>query len=272
MDVTISQLTLACAPWGEPSKHSVLDRAKAAASAGLFSIGVGLEETAELREHRAQFPAEVRIDECEWVDLGITSPYSRAQYEALRFLAGEYGTTRVNSGVCDVVTQEYQAAQNLELLAAGAYQLGMTVAVEPVAFGAMPLVEDVQDLLQLAGYPVNTGLLVDVWQVTWQGQGGYRELPERAGLGPVAEIQVCGTTRMGFLPGSGAGGWQTTREASQERQSLRESRDRGLDIGQWLKEFNTAPISYEVPRSDWRQLPLDDVARLVADDLRILEE
>jgi hypothetical protein len=264
MDVTISQLTLACAPWGEPSKHSVLDRAKAAASAGLFSIGVGLDEAAELRERRTQLPSEISIPECEWAELGVFKPYSPADHEALRFLSGEFGTSRVNSGVCDKATGNGAAARQLEKLASDTQELGMTVAVEPVAFGSMPLLSDIMHLLELAGMPANAGILVDCWQVTWPDWA----LPASFGdQWPVAEIQVCGMTRSNQ-------GLHTTREASQERQSLRESRNRGLDIGRWLKEFNTgtAPISYEVPRSDWRQLPLDDVARLVADDLRILEE
>jgi hypothetical protein len=265
MDITISYLSLACAPYGQPSKHDVLARARAAAGAGLKSVGVDFGDLPHLRANKTEILSLVKIPECEWVDLGTERPYGEMQAESLRVLAGEFGCTRVNCGVCDMLTRVDQAARNLERLASDAAALGMTVAVEPVAFGSLPFTIDIDDMLTLAGRPANAGILVDCWQVSYRGEMRPRRLPFKP-VWPVAEIQLCGPTRSGP---------HDTREASQDRMSLRNSIEFGSwsrDIRTWLAEFNTggAPVSYEVPRTDWRQLPLEEVARLVADDIKVM--
>lgn len=263
VNVTISYLTLACAPWGEHAKHNVVSRARAAARVGLTSLGVDFGDIPELRAHRKEVLALARFPECEWVDLGTEHPYDASQKEALRIMAGEFGTTRVNCGVCDLKTRTDQAAQNLVRLTQDAAELGMTVAVEPVAFGSHPLTLDIADVLSLAGMPANAGMLVDLWQVTYRGEMYPAPLPAKAAW-PVAEIQLCGGTRP--FP-------RTARGDSQNRRSLAEDGRTGSgNIRYWLRAFNVmnAPVSYEVPRTDWREMELEDVAALVAEDLKVL--
>lgn len=284
MDVTISYLTLACAPWPSRAKHGILARARAAAGAGLTSLGVDFSDLPELRKHKAEILSLVKIPECEWVHLGVEDrPYRGfpSQFEPLRILAGEFGVTRVNAGVCDWETTPQQAARSLEALALDTQELGMKIAVEPVAFGNLPMTIDVCDVIKLAGDPENAGLLIDTWQLTYPSTDRYNEaLPKKAAW-PVTEIQLAGITRrwddmMQFRDVLKS--TVTPREASQERRTLREmdcltgKTGKGMFARSWLREFNTmnAPVSYEVPRSDWRQLPLDEVVRLVAEDIGIL--
>lgn len=279
-DITISYLTLSGASYGHPAKHPPLARARAAADAGLTSLGVEISEVNDLLQNRKEILDLVRIPECEWVNLGSEDPYygSPAQFEPLRILAGEFGVTRVNCGVCDGKTTKWQAAQRLISLCEDVAEpgLGMTVAVEPVAFGSLPLLQDILDVLQLAGKPENAGVLVDLWQLSWPGY--WDELPKGPVSWPVAEIQLCGSTRWGARREVSLNEkrWPDPRIASQERRTINEARLQGQSPGTWLRKFRPyirrdVPLSYEVPRSDWRDMPLERVAQLVAEDIRSLD-
>lgn len=242
MTITVSYLTMAGASYGQPAQHDPLDRARAASSAGITSIGVDL--------HEPVTPAILRyvsVPETEWIDLADEPP--PGDIARLLHLINDYGVTRVNVGVCDTATHEV-AARNLQLLAA---KVNITIAVEPVAFGNLRTIADIQRVLKLAEVPT-AGLLYDMWQV----QTEYFAIPPAN----IAEIQLSGIQRDGIAR-------TDVRSASQDRALLTES---VISIPAWLTELHTAgvtaPVSYEVPRAAWRAMPsCEAVAREVTMDL-----
>jgi hypothetical protein len=239
MSITVSYLTMAGASYGYPAQHGPLIRARASSAVGITSMGVDLHEplTPEILKY-------VETPEAEWIDLADEPP--PASIVRLRHLIDNYGVTRVNVGVCGTAAHEV-AARNLQLLAS---QVDIAIAVEPVEFGNLSTIADIQKVLKLAEVPT-AGLLFDMWQVQ----------SERTIIAPgnIAEVQVSGIPA--FEPADAL-------TASQDRATLGDS---VIDIPAWLTELQasgvTAPVSYEVPRAAWRAMPCELVAREVITDL-----
>lgn len=247
--ITVSYLTLAGAAYGKRARHGPLVRAQAASLAGIESIGADLHEdlTPEILRY-------VSIPETEWVDLGEDIP--PGDTERLKRLIGDYGVTRINVGVCDHASPE-DAARRLQTLAG--LLPAVTLAVEPVAFGNLRTIADIAEVLRIAQVP-GAGLLYDMWQV----QASYPGQRWPDSDVPVAEIQLSGIP--GNLPDRlrDAG----VQPASQDRATLAGS---VMNIPEWLRALHAlgagCPVSYEVPRAQWRAMPCEQVAVAVAKDL-----
>lgn len=252
---TASYLTLAGTPHGEPPRYTMRERAMAAHAAGIPSIGIRLDEPLDTGALRY-----AEIPEAEWVEL--SEPVTPGMADLLK-AACDMGVTRLNTGIC--VRSTYRdVAANLRHLLDLTAPLGMTVAVEPVAFGMYRTITDIGRLLNAAQVPPDgrCGLLYDMWQITSSGPGAvwwqYR--------GKIAEIQVCGVRRR--EP-------RSPYRASQDRPLIADS---DLDIRAWLRKLQDniggsgVPVSYEEPHAAWRELSLLQAAEAAAADMALLED
>jgi sugar phosphate isomerase/epimerase len=255
VSTTAAYLSLAGASHGHPARWPVLERAKAAHAVGIEAIGVRTDEVMDPEVLRY-----VAVPEIEWVDLN--QPITPRQALAIRLLVADYGATRLNVGLCDDNTLWWLAARNLETVLAATEDLNLTVAVEPVVFGSVSSLADVQKVITQAGAAGDprVGVLYDLCQVQLgtpyrEGLGGADKPPA-----DVVEIQVCG---IGYSePGRPA------LELTQDRAPIAES---VVDVASWLRSLRkagvTAPVSYENPNAAWRSLDLLPLAEKVAADM-----
>lgn len=258
MNITASYLTLAGSAYGEPAKYTLLERAKAAHAAGISFIGMSLDDVlpdiVPLRY--------VKIPEVEWLDLNV--PPTVSETRKLRYAAHYYGVTRVNVGVTAKVSSHARAAENLRRILDITVPLGMTIAVEPVAFGALPLISDVEKILELSGADApDAGLLYDWWQTSYDPRNLFANPAE---IFPViAEVQVCGFR-------DDDPDTDDPAVTSQDRNSLSWESRRSI---RWLRdELATmapgVPFSYELPNAHLRSLPLMKMAEAAAADMGLL--
>lgn len=260
MNITASYLTLSGSAYGEPARYSLLDRAKAAHAAGISSIGMSLDDIlpdiVPLRH--------VSIPEVEWLDLNV--PPTISEVRKLHYAAHYYGVTRVNAGVTAKACSRKRAAENLKRICDITVPLGMTVAVEPVAFGAMPLISDVRKILELSGADASdAGLLYDWWQTSYDPENLFAFGDHSAPL-HLAEVQLCGFR-------DDDPDTDDPAVTSQDRNSLSYESRRSI---RWLRDelvkLNPAvPFSYELPNAHLRSLPLMKMAEAAAADMSLLE-
>lgn len=246
--VCASYLTLAGSAHGEPPRYSALERAKAAAAHGIKAIGIRLDEPLD--------PAildYVTVPEAEWLDL--SRQITPKEDLTLGVLAYDYGLKRINVGLCDRETIWWQAETHLMAIVSAAKRHGLTVCVEPVAFGGIRTLDNVVRLIKHAGYwdDPSVGICYDLWQVAQH----YPELQHSA---KITEIQACGVE---FRPAD-------MFAASQDRPLIQHSQ---IDVVRWVNSLRshgcTAPLSYELPNVVLRSFGgnLDQTARIVADDM-----
>jgi sugar phosphate isomerase/epimerase len=256
MGITASYLTLSGSAYGEPAKYSLLERAKAAHAAGISSIGMSLDDIipdiVPLRY--------VKIPELEWLEL--SRRMAPDEIRKLLWATQYYGATRVNVGVTAATCSPARAAENLKRILDITVPLGMTVAVEPVAFGAMPLISDVRTILELSGAsPDQAGLLYDWWQTSYDPENLFAN---PAGILPVvAEVQVCGFR-------DDDPGTDDPAVTSQDRNSLTLESPAAIA---WLRDQLMAPgvpFSYELPNAWLRKLPLLKMAEAAAADMSLM--
>lgn len=250
MDITCSYLTLCGSTHGQPPRYPMLDRAKAAAAAGIPSMGIRLDEHAVASSAALRY---VRIPEAEWVDLGET--VTPVHIWRIRYCAEYLGVTRINAGVCAKGITPLEAARNLASLLDVTVPLGITVAVEPVAFGSFTRISDIAGILETADatYP-DCGLLYDFFQVAASKGGFFADIS-------VAEIQVCGL------------GGERDRDpfqASQDRPLIADSVIGIPFLLQHIRQVTDAPVSYENPNARLRELPLLQMAEAAAADMALL--
>jgi hypothetical protein len=251
-----SYLTLAGSPHGDRPKFTALDRAKAAHAAGIPSIGVLLNEP--LDERILRYAA---VDEAEWLEL--KDPITAQQGAALGMLHDYYGVQRVKTGLCDTGTSRRRAAANLRSVIDIAGLFRLQVAVEPVAWGGLPLVADVMHVIREAGAARNpdVGLCFDLWQVAKQ-PAGHAE--SRDWSGHVNKIEVSGVA-------DDAG--RDLFTSAMDRPHVTESYE---DVIGWVKRLraldslSAAPVTLELPNAAMRQLPLPDQAELAAKNMAAL--
>lgn len=256
--ITASYLTLAGSAYGEPAKYTLLERAKAAHAAGISSIGVSLDEDAD--ESALRYAA---VPECEWLDLNVP-PMTEQRYK-LYAMRNVLGVTRVNVGVTAKVSSHEGAAENLRRILDITTHLGMTVAVEPVAFGALPLISDVETILELSGADASdAGLLYDWWQTSYDPRNLFANPSEV--LPVIAEVQLCGFR-------DDDPDTDDPAVTSQDRNSLSWESRRSI---RWLRDELArmapgVPFSYELPNAEMRKLPLMKMAEAAAADMSLLE-
>ena len=188
MDITASYLTLAGSRFGQATVHGIAERSRAAQSAGYTGIGATAAEVqgCDLPAVAASLQG-APVTELEWYDLGQPDKGTR---DTLLAMAGAFGATRVNVGVCQSAQTDSDAVitERLKAFADAAGEHGLTVAVEPVAFGYLWHTGRVLDIATAAGRP-NVGLLYDTWQVH---RAVLRGAPHDVPGYCVAEVQLAG--------------------------------------------------------------------------------
>lgn len=259
MDITASVLSLAGKAFPDKPRFTPYQRAGAAADVGIGSIGVCLDEFDDLPRRPQTLLSLAAVPEIEWVDLGMLP--SARQIDQIRELANGFGATRLNVGACDPHTPAKVAARNLAVLAEAVPFID--IAVEPVAFGSPDMLTlfGVSHVIDLAGNPWNTGILLDCWQVTQNGSLMFEHLSR------VKEIQLCGRySAHHYDPYNFA----RIREGSQDRLYMGEDL---FDFRGWLAAVNPdgkIPVSYEVPRREHAHMTLEQIAEGIAADLAAL--
>lgn len=177
-EIASAYLTTSGAVFGQSPRHSVMQRAMSAARAGFGSIGC-----CDLEDVPASLPVPVR--ELEWFDL--TQP----DWDTARRMfatADRIGTVRrIHAGSAYRTpgnAPESRVLRDLAIMAAGH---GLTVCVEAVAFGRIPAIEGICQVIREAGQP-NAGLLLDIWHM--RRTHGRIWIPRDV---PIASVQIAGT-------------------------------------------------------------------------------
>jgi len=258
VNICASYLTLAGSSYGKRARYSPLERAQAAHAAGIPAIGVSLSE--DIDESVLRY---VTVPEAEWVELSF--PLFTEERYKLAALRNVLGVTRINAGVTLPRVSIAEAAVNLARLAEITAPLGITVAVEPVAFGSHKTIDDIRMVLKASGVsPEHAGLLYDWWQTSYDPENLFA-FGEHEPLPPLAEVQLCGFREDD--PDT-----EDPAVTSQDRPLLADCAPSSV---RWLRNelrkiSPDVPLSYEMPRADWRELPLIDVAELAAKDMSLL--
>lgn len=257
-EITLSMLTLRGARFDQPAKFTALERAKAAHDAGFHSIGLEYNDptlTGDVLDW-------VFVDELEWlnVDRRLSDDTLSDVIKAILMTQA----TRINAGV-GIGTAEPmpldRVTANVQALADAIAPYGVTVAMEPIAFGWLPKVADVCQIVRDAGRD-NVGLLLDVFQTHADPTWTHDEIDTSM----IAEVQLAGT--MCHYPRTKHGLFM----AAMNRPSLADSE---MPIKPWLDNLVNdrgyhGPVSYELPHAVNAGMSLDDIARNVASDLNTI--
>lgn len=253
-EVTLSMLCLRGARFDQDPRFTALERAQAAARAGFHSIGIEYNDpglTSDVLDH-------VFVDELEWLNVDRRLSDDTLSDVVKAILTTQ--ATRINAGV-GIGTQSPvplgEVTRNVQALADAIAPYGVTVAMEPIAFGWLPGVADVCKIVRDAGRD-NVGLLLDVFQVhadpTWE----HSTIPASM----IAEVQLAG------VPASYPADTHGLFMAAMDRPALSDS---AVPLGPWMDSLMsrgyTGPISVEMPHAVNASMSLDDIARNVASDL-----
>jgi sugar phosphate isomerase/epimerase len=179
MELGCSYLTLSGSTFGKPPEHGLIERSHTALQGG-FSF-MGASDLDVMPKHHTRLYSRVR--ELEWFDLSHPE-WEKA--DKLFKMADKLGNVaRLNVGSCHSMTG--LEVNSLRCIAKRAAFHGVTVAVEPVAFGGFPTLDSVMGLIADAGGE-NMRLLYDTWHV----HRTERKLP-LVDASSVAAIQVAGS-------------------------------------------------------------------------------
>jgi hypothetical protein len=254
--ITASYLTLAGSPHGSKPAYSMLERAKAAHAAGIPSIGVLWNEPFEGKAQEY-----VHLYEVEWFELD--HDITAQEKQSLARLR-ETGCEMIKAGLCGKDARNTVSA--LISLAEIAYDLDMTVSVEPVAWGRDSSLADVTGLIEeslgwLYGTAMDTqmGICYDLWQVSQGTPWISRDIP----VDKIAKAEVSGVS----FPLSGSVG-----ENAMNRPLIADS---AISIPEWVANLRsrgfTGMVTYEQPNTWLRSLPLMKMAEAAAADMSLLE-
>lgn len=174
--LTASMLTLSGSVYGDMPRWDLPARSDAAARAGFAGIGAWsgeLDDSSDLGRIKAQ-TAGAPITELEWHDLGDLS--DQGNESKIFRMADTFGARVVNTGVTShVSTPAPVLAAHLRRFATGAADHGLTVAVEPISFGAYDMCL-MAYLVRSASDLPNVGFLWDMFQTAYAlRHGGARE-------------------------------------------------------------------------------------------------
>ena len=248
-----SYLSLSGSSHGQYPRYSPLQRARAANSAGIPSIGVLWNE--EITPSVLQFAS---IFEVEWFEL--SSPVTLEMEEALRRLS-RVGVRVVKTGLCAPQYPVDWAAVNLRHLVRVATSYGLTVAVEPVAWGHTPSLHDTLSMMRQADvldHP-DVGICYDLWQVAY----GSPWSEQRGDLPRIAKVEISGIQ----YPTGGS----IALDAMDRPLLGNSSTDH--PISEWVRRIlaqQDVPVTYEVPNQSLREMPLTDAAMTIARDMDLL--
>lgn len=158
-----SYLTLCGSAFGQPARYGIAIRSRAALRAGFTGIGADSHEANCDLVSVALKTSQCPVTELEWFDLG--KPDWNAARDLMRMADILATVTRVNAGICEQSpVSDATLAQTLRRFADLAGEHGLTVAVEPVAFGSSWQPGRVGNIISAANCR-NAGFLWDTWQV-----------------------------------------------------------------------------------------------------------
>jgi sugar phosphate isomerase/epimerase len=256
-----SYLTLAGCRYGEPTRHHLLQRADAAAAAGIREIGacaaeMGLLTSPDSFRHLAYALHGIRVPEIEWVDLSL--PRDGHNERQLFMMADAFRSTRLNVGVCGTAHVPHDVlTQRLRHLALRAADHGLTIAVEPVCFGSLGKPGDVAQIVADCGEP-NVGLLLDVYHSYRAAEGDLLVMSRGLDADMIVEIQLSGVNE------------KPTGDLFTDCQDHRRLPGEGDPIiphflAATLAQNPAIPISVEVISTELRGLDLNEAAQRVYD-------
>jgi sugar phosphate isomerase/epimerase len=263
--LTASYVTLHGAGFTDPARNAFAERVTAAASAGFTGIGVQLADlaaqggVAPVRTVAAE--AGLAVTEAEFLGGWALADSVAAPSEAERTLADAahaWGPLRVTSGEFAAGPLDLgRAAAHLATLAHRLAPLGVTLAVEGFAWGAIPDYPTALELVRRSA-ATNTGVMIDVWH--WFSTGADTHLLRDIDAREIAGVQLNDGPRVRpddpeilykarntrWLPGAGE-----------------------LPVRDLLAELTAigyrGPYSVEVNDPHFRVLPADEAARRAFD-------
>lgn len=253
-DVTLSMLTLRGARFDEPARFTALERAKAAHRAGFRSIGLEYNDptlTSDVLDY-------VSVPELEW--LNVDRRLSDDTLNDVVKVVLTMQATRINAGVgigtsSPVPLREVTA--NVCALADALSPYGVMVCMEPIAFGWLPRVSDVRDIVRNANRD-NVGLLLDIFQVHADTSWNHDTIDTSM----IAEVQLAG------VPDTYPDDTHGRFMAAMDRPMIKDSR---VNVRDWLTHLidrgYRGPVSYETPHLANATMGLNMIARITADDL-----
>ena len=265
-ELVASFFTLSGAGFGQPPRHTFVERCEAAAAAGFAGIGLHTDDLARTRAsgidasgmRRVLDGAGLRLVEIEFLDgwaQGADELSFAAAVADVESVADALGGRHVSAGEFRPGVLDLDAAAaRLASFAGRLDARGLLVAVEAFPWSALPDVSTALELLRRAG-TANAGLMVDVWHF-FNGGSSLDVLDDLPGAG-VAAVQLNDGPRVHAdflrharaarrLPGSGE-----------------------LDVVGLIRAVQaagfTGPWCVEVNTPEFRELPVEAAAKAAAD-------
>lgn len=258
--------TLAGTPHGERPRWNLLQRAGAAAHAGIDTIGVHIDDMqGDPWALQCEFFAHgVKAGAVEWHDLD--KPHDHLREADMWKLVDVLHIPQVNAGVCGTGQLDRQILTGaLYHLANRAARHGASIAVEPVCFGSLWDIGDVQDVVRAVRQrgAQNVGTLLDVFHLA-----RMRWSADVSGIDVslVAGVQVCGVRRTRF-------GTDLLDDAQNYRVLATEGE---FPVKSWLANLYragmpaTTPVSHEILSAEMRQQNVYYTAEVVAASMSAL--
>jgi sugar phosphate isomerase/epimerase len=262
-DLVASFFTLTGAGFGEPPRHSFVDRCRAAAEANFSGIGLHIDDLPrtiasglDVEDMQAVLiDTGLRVVEIEflggWALDGDPGEPDRT-VRGIEAVVDAFGGGHVSAGEFrgDAALDPERAATRLDEIARRLGRRGLQVAVEGFPWSVLAGAATVPDLLRRT-HASNLGQMIDVWH--FYNNGGDPDALE----GPIAAVQLNDGPRVyddhlvharaaRKLPGEGE-----------------------LDLTGLLQAVNhtgfTGPWCVEVNTPAFRSLPVDEAARQAAD-------
>lgn len=261
-ELVASHFTLTGSGFGEPPRHSFVDRCRAAAAAGFSGIGLHVDDLATTSAQGLS-PADLRavladnglrVVELEflggWAAVDHDPTALEGTLDRIEAAADAFGGRHVSTGEFrGDTTLDPAAADRLRSIARRLGERDLTLAVEAFPWSVLQGPGTVPDLIDRAGAP-NVGLLVDVWHF-WNNGGDPSTL-----TGPIAAVQLNDGLRVhgDYL-----------RHARADR---RLPGDGELDVTATIRATVaagfTGPWCVEVNTPELRALPVQEAARAAA--------
>jgi sugar phosphate isomerase/epimerase len=265
-DVYASFYTLSGAPVTQPSRFTLRQRAQAAARAGLAGIGLSVQDYISLTLASSPSALRAAVDNAGVIvhEIGFVYGWERSgsterwrHYESrLLEMAEVFDADRLNLGLYQAAPGWFidDVAETFRGICDRAQEVGLQVALEPMAVSSLSHLSQAEEVLNLAGAP-NAGILIDSYHLFRSGDG----LAELAQIPPDHIIAIQLNDAPAMLRG----------DLEEECVSARELPGRGgLDLTELLVTLDVmgvdAPISVEVMSTEFGRLPVYEAAERTA--------
>jgi sugar phosphate isomerase/epimerase len=267
-DITISYHSLAGNRHGEPPVNGIRARAAAIKAAGLKYLGACTEDFRDendvLTTSRWLDSAGVRIGELEWLEL--SGPRNEAAEDLAMTAARILRPQRINVGYCATTLPDMaDVTARLTDIGLRAMDVGADVAFEPVAFGAIGAITEVQDVINHVNLP-NVGTLLDTWQLA---RSAWTPSVELIDPSLVMGVQLCG------VDAPPRNGFPNMASLFMDAQCARRLPHEGdFPVREWVAALLdagvTAPFAVEVISDELRAHNVRDAAQMVSASLTAL--